>query len=99
MTLMSYKLIPYELGEQMRSPKEIASFINAWLEEAPDDAAGFAGALGDIVRAKGASQIVRNAELGQENHHKAQHENGNPSFATVLKLARALGMRLHAEAA
>lgn len=91
------KLIPYELGAQLRSPEEIADFINAWLEDAPDDPAGLARALGDIARAKGMSQVARDAGLSRESLYKALSENGNPSLATVLKVAKALGLRLHAE--
>lgn len=99
MTVMAPKLIPYELGTQLRSPEEIADYINAWLEEAPDDAAGLAHALGNIARAKSMSQVTRNTGLSRESLYKALSENGNPSFATVLKVAKALGVRLHAEAA
>ena len=77
----------------------MAAWLDAWLEEAPDDAAGIARALGDIACAKGMSQVARDAGLSQESLYKALSENGNPSFATVLKIARALGVRLHAEAA
>lgn len=99
MTAATRKLIPYELGAQLRSPEEIADFINAWLDEAPDDAAGLTRALGDIARAKGISQVTRDAGLSREGLYKALSENGNPSLATVLKVAKALGVRLHAEAA
>ena len=58
-----------------------------------------ARALGDIARAKGMTQVARDAGLSRESLYKALSENGNPSFATVLKVARALGVRLHAEAA
>lgn len=71
----------------------------AWLSEAPDDAAGIARALGDIARARGMSQVARDAGLSRESLYKALSENGNPSFATILKVACALGLRLHAEAA
>ncbi|MEW6589584.1 MAG: addiction module antidote protein [Pseudomonadota bacterium] len=93
------KLIPYELGAQLRSPEEIADFINAWLDEAPDDAACLARALGDIARAKGMWQFARDAGLRRESLYKALSENGNPSLATVPKVAKALGVSLHAEAA
>jgi probable addiction module antidote protein len=76
----------------------MAACLDAWLTEAPD-AAGIARALGDIARAKGMSQVARDAGLSRESLYKALGENGNPSFATVLKVARALGLRLHAEAA
>jgi probable addiction module antidote protein len=61
--------------------------------------AGITRALGDIARAKGMSQVARDAGLSRESLYKALSESGNPSFATVLKVARALGLRLHAEAA
>lgn len=99
MAAATRKLIPYELGAQLRSPEEIADFINAWLDEAPDDAVGLVRALGDIARAKGMSQAGRDAGLSRESLYKVLSENDNSSLATVLKVAKALGVRLHAEAA
>lgn len=93
------KTVPYDVAEQLRTPEEMAEYLNAWLTEAPEDAAGIARALGDIARAKGMSQVARDAGLSRESLYKALSENGNPSFATVLKVAHALGVRLHAEAA
>jgi probable addiction module antidote protein len=93
------KTVPYDVAAQLRTPEEMAAYLDAWLAEAPDDAAGIARALGDIARAKGMSQVARDAGLSRESLYKALSENGNPSFATVLKVARALGVRLHAEAA
>ena len=93
------KTVPYDVAEQLRTPEEMAAYLDAWLEEAPDDASGIARALGDIARAKGMSQVARDAGLSRESPYKALSENGNLSFATVLKVARALGVRLHAEAA
>ena len=93
------KTVPYDVAEQLRTPEEIAAYLDAWLTEAPDDASGIARALGDIARARGMSQVARDAGLSRESLYKALSENGNPSFATVLKVARALGVRLHAESA
>lgn len=93
------KTVPYDVAEQLRTPEEMAAYLDAWLTEAPDDAVGIARALGDIARAKGMSQVARDAGLGRESLYKALGENGNPSFATILKVARALGVRLHAEPA
>ncbi|MFP5381218.1 MAG: addiction module antidote protein [Gammaproteobacteria bacterium] len=98
-TTVKTKTIPYDVAEQLRTPEEMAAYLDAWLEDAPDDAAGIARALGDIARAKGMSQVARDAGLSRESLYKALSENGNPSFATVLKVAKALGVRLHAEAA
>jgi probable addiction module antidote protein len=93
------KTIAYDVAEQLRTPEEMAAYLEAWLTEAPDDAVGIARALGDIARAKGMSQVARDAGLSRESLYKALGENGNPSFATILKVARALGVRLHAEPA
>ncbi|MBI3148742.1 MAG: putative addiction module antidote protein [Betaproteobacteria bacterium] len=93
------KTVPYDVAEQLRTPEEMAEYLDAWLTEAPEDAAGIARALGDIARAKGMSQVARDAGLSRESLYKALRESGNPSFATVLKVAHALGVRLHAAAA
>lgn len=92
------KVLPYDIAEQLRTREEMAAYLDAWLMDAPGDAAGIARALGDIARAKGMSQVARDAGLSRESLYKALGKNGNPSFATVLKVARALGVRLHAEA-
>jgi len=93
------KTIPYDVAEQLRTPEEMAAYLDAWFEEAPDDAAGITRALGDIARARGMTQVARDAGLSRESLYKALGEDGNPSFATVLKVARALGVRLHAQVA
>jgi len=93
------KTIPYDVAEQLRTPQEMAAYLDAWLDEAPDDAQGIARALGDIARAKGMTQVAKDAGLSRESLYKALSSDGNPSFATVLKVARALGVKLHAEAA
>jgi probable addiction module antidote protein len=93
------KTMPYDVAEQLRTPQEMAAYLDAWLDEAPDDAQGIARALGDIARAKGMTQVAKDAGLSRESLYKALSSDGNPSFATVLKVARALGVKLHAEAA
>jgi len=90
---------PYDVAEHLRTPEEMAAYLDAWLEEAPEDAAGIAKALGDIARAKGMAQVAKEAGLSRESLYRALSADGNPSFATVLKVARALGVKLHAEAA
>jgi probable addiction module antidote protein len=93
------RTIPYDVAEQLRTAEEMAAYLDAWLTEAPDDAAGITRALGDIARAKGMTQVAKDAGLSRESLYKSLSEDGNPSFATVLKVARALGVRLHAEPA
>ena len=55
----SMKTTPYDVAEQLRTPDEMATYLDAWLEEAPDDAAGIARALGDIAHAKGMTQVAK----------------------------------------
>ena len=93
------KTTPYDVAEHLRTPEEMAAYLDAWLDEAPDDTAGIAKALGNIARAKGMTQVARDAGLSRESLYRALSAEGNPSFATVLKVARALGMKLHAAAA
>ena len=90
------RTMPYDVAEQLRTPAEMAAYLDAWLDETPDDAPGIARALGDIARAKGMTQVAKDAGLSRESLYKALSVDGNPSFATVLKVARALGVKLHA---
>jgi probable addiction module antidote protein len=85
--------LPYDVAEQLRTPEEMAAYLEAWLEEAPEDVSGIARALGDIARAKGMSAVARDTGLSRESLYKSLSENGNPSLATVLKVAKALGLR------
>ncbi len=93
------KTTPYDVAEYLRTPEDMAAYLDAWLVEAPEDAAGIARALGDIARAKGMTQVAKDAGLSRESLYRALSTDGNPSFATILKVARALGVRLHAQAA
>ena len=96
---LKVKTSSYDVAEHLRTPEEMAAYLDAWLEEAPDDVSGIARALGDIARAKGMSLVAKEAGLSRESLYRALSEGGNPSFATVLKVARALGVRLHAQPA
>ena len=91
------KTVAYDVAEQLRTPEEVAAYLDAWLEEAPED--DIARALGDIARANGMTQVARDSGLSRESLYKALGENGNPSFATVLKVARAIGVKFHVEVA
>lgn len=86
----------WDAAEHLETEEDMAAYLEAVLEE--EDAALFAAALGDIARAKGMSQIAREAGLGRESLYKALSAEGNPEFATVLKVLRSLGLKLHARA-
>jgi probable addiction module antidote protein len=81
----------------MITDEDMAAYLEAALQEG--DPALIAAALGDIARAKGMSQIARDAGLGRESLYKALSADGNPEFATIMKVVSALGLRLHASPA
>jgi len=89
----------YDVAEHLRTPQEMAAYLEACLEEANGDAAFIAKALGDIARAKGMSQVARDAGLSRESLYKALSGERSPGFDTILKVIRALGLKLCAEAA
>lgn len=89
---------PFDVAEYLRTPEEMAAYLEACIEESNGDAAFIAKALGDIARAKGMSQVAHDAGLSRESLYKALSGERNPSFETILKVIRALGLRLHAEA-
>lgn len=84
----------WDPAEHLESEEDMAAYLEAALEEG--DSALVAAALGDIARAKGMSQIARQAGLGRESLYKALSPGGNPEFATILKVIAALGLQLHA---
>lgn len=88
----------YDVAEHLRTPEEMAAYLEACLEEAEGDAAFIAKALGDIARAKGMAQVARDAGLSRESLYKALSGERSPDFDTILKVVRALGIKLHAEA-
>ena len=88
----------YDVTEHLRTPEEMAAYLEACLEEPNGDAAFIAKALGDIARAKGMSQVATDAGLSRESLYKALSGERSPGFDTILKVIRALGMKLHAEA-
>ena len=90
---------PYDTAEYLKTDKDMAQYLEACFEEAGDDAAFIAKALGNIARARGMTQLARDTGLAREGLYKALSENGNPEFTTVLKVIKALGLKLHVEAA
>jgi probable addiction module antidote protein len=88
----------YDVAEHLRSPEEMAAYLEACLEEAGDDAAFIAKALGDIARARGMAQVARDAGLSRESLYKALSGERSPGFDTILKVIRALGLKLRATA-
>lgn len=89
----------YDVAEHLRTPEEMAAYLEASFEAAEGDGALIAKALGDIARATGMSQVARSTGLSRESLYKALSGERTPSFDTILKVITALGLKLHAEAA
>ena len=85
---------PWDPADHLKTDEDMAAYLEAALEEG--DPALVAAALGDIARAKGMTQVARDAGLGRESLYKALSPAGNPEFATILKVVSALGLQLHA---
>lgn len=88
----------YDIAEHLRTPEEMAAYLEVCFEEADGDAAFIAKALGDIARAKGMTQVAQDAGLSRESLYKALSGDRSPSFDTILKVVSALGLKLHAKA-
>ena len=93
---MDIKTLPYDVAETLRTPDEMAAYLEACIEEADGDAAFIAKALGDIARAQGMTQIARQTGLSRESLYKALSGYRSPSFDTALKVMTSLGLKLSA---
>lgn len=87
---------PFDAAEYLQSEEDCATYLQACLEQAPDDAAVFAKALGDVARARGIVLLSKDTGLTCEGLYKALVEKGNPSFSTVMKVMHALGLQINA---
>jgi probable addiction module antidote protein len=86
------KTIPWDSAVHLRTARDIANYLEAVFEDG--DPALIAYALGVVARAKGMSRIAQSAGLGRESLYKALSPDGNPELATVLKVMRALGLKI-----
>jgi probable addiction module antidote protein len=93
---MKTKTSPWEVSEHLRTPEEMAAYLEACIEEADGDAAFIVKALGDIARAQGMTQVAKDSGLSRESLYKALSGERSPSFDTILKVVTALGLKLSA---
>lgn len=94
--MQAIKLRKWDTVEHLKTDEDMAMYLAACMDEAGDDAAFIAAALGDIARAKGMTQLTKDTGLGRESLYKALSGEGNPSFGTILKVMHALGLKLQA---
>ncbi len=89
---MTEQFSRFDVADYLGSEEECAAYLEAALENG--DAKLVSSALGDIARARGMSQVARDAGVSRESLYRALSENGNPEFSTVLKVIKALGLKL-----
>ncbi len=94
---MAEKFSKWDPAEDLQTDEDVAIYLNACVEEDPGDGSLIRAALGDIARAKGMSQLARDTGLAREGLYRALSADGNPEFTTIMKVMRALGVRLRAE--
>lgn len=96
-TTPALETFPYDVADFLRTPEDWAGYLDVWFEESPEDIKGLSKAVGDVARAKGMSEVAVAAGVSRESLYRSLSERGNPSFATVMKVLTAMGIRLRAE--
>lgn len=93
---MTEQFARWDAAEYLKTEEDMANYLDACMEEAGDDPAFITKALGTIARAHGMTQVARDAGLSRESLYRALSGEGNPEFGTILKVVKALGLKLHA---
>ena len=91
---MSEKFTKWDAADYIHTIDDARFYLEAAVEEDPGDGSLIRAALNDIARAQNMSRLARDIGMTREGLYKALSEDGNPSFATVMKITRALGMQL-----
>ena len=91
------KTIPWSTEDRLETPEDIAAYLEAAFEDGDPELIGHT--LGAVARSRGMTEIARRTGLGRQSLYKALSPEGQPEFATVLKVVRALGLKLTVTAA
>ena len=89
----------FDAADFLETEEDVAQFLQAIMEDSGDDPAAIASALGAVARARNMSKLARDSGLTREGLYKALSAGGNPSFATIVKVANALGLKMKFEPA
>lgn len=89
---MDVKFSRFDTADYLRTEEDIAAYLDAVMEE--NDPVLIAAALGDVARAWNLSALAREVGMSRQGLDKALSGEGNPTLATVVKVANALGLRL-----
>jgi probable addiction module antidote protein len=93
---MTEKFSRWDAADDLKTDEDIAAYFAICVEEDPGDGSLIRAALGDIARARSMSQLAKDTGLAREGLYKALSAEGNPEFATIMKVIKALGLSLHA---
>ncbi len=96
---MTVKTTRWDSAEHLKTDEDMQLYLEACIEEAGDDPAFIVHALGVIARARNMSKLARDTGLTREGLYKALSPEGNPTFSTVAKVARALGLQITVQTA
>ena len=92
------QFIRWDPVDDLKTDEDVALYFQACVDEDPGDGSLVRAALGDLARARGMSQLARDTGLAREGLYKALSPEGNPEFATVMKVIKALGLKLGVQA-
>ena len=92
---MTVSLRRWDSAEHLQTEEDVRLYLEACFDEAGDDAAFIAKALGNVAKARSMTQLANDTGLGRESLYKALSGEGNPSFGTILKVINALGLKIH----
>lgn len=93
---MTEKFTHWDAVDSLKTDEDMALYLDACLDEDPGDGSLVRAALNDVARARGMSQLAKDTGISREGLYKALSASGNPEFSTVLKVVKALGLKLHA---
>ncbi len=94
---MAEKYSRWDSADYLKTEEDINDYFDICVEEDPGDGSLIRRALGTIARARGMTQLARDSGLAREGLYKALSADGNPEFATIMKVIKALGLKLHAQ--
>lgn len=93
-TIHNERFAPFDAADYLKSEEDIRLYLRVTIEESGDDPAALVQALGTVARARGMTDLARKTGITREGLYKALGSDGNPSFSTVCKVLKAMGMRL-----
>lgn len=96
---MAEKFSRWDAADDLKTEEDITLYFEACIDEDPGDGSLIRAALGDIARARGMTQLASDTGLARESLYRALSADGNPEFSTIMKVIKALGLRLHGDLA